>query len=154
MPVYALVRANADGRLGPHLRQATNGCPAVPDKPEKRADTAPPREPVCWGGNFHNGSIRAGAITMVGIATHFTDASLTERIVVDRTGLPGIYEIDLRWSASGLDAGVSSTTTVSEPSKYPSLFTAVQEQLGLKLEPRSELLDVLVVDRAEQPTPN
>jgi uncharacterized protein (TIGR03435 family) len=67
-------------------------------------------------------------------------ANATDRIVVDRTNLTGGYQIDLEWSPD-------QTAT-----DKPSIFTAVQEQLGLKLESTRATVDVLVVDHVERPT--
>jgi len=69
--------------------------------------------------------------------------------VVDMTGLQGQYEIHLEWSPASFEPQPADQPT------GPSLYTAVQEQLGLKLEARKGPLDVLVVDRAEKiPTYN
>jgi len=71
------------------------------------------------------------------------------QIVIDMTGLPGQYKIHLEWTPA------PSTTTPLEQPTGPTIFTAVQEQLGLKLEARKGPLDVLVVDQAEKiPTDN
>ena len=69
------------------------------------------------------------------------------RLVVDKTGLPGRYNITLQWAPQG---------TPDNPSNAPgsSMFTALQEQLGLKLEPSKGTLDIVVVDHAEQPSEN
>jgi uncharacterized protein (TIGR03435 family) len=69
----------------------------------------------------------------------------TDRPVLDKTGLTGKYAFELHFTPDG---------TPAEPGSPPSLFTAVQEQLGLKLEPRKEAVEVLVIDRAERPTEN
>jgi len=66
--------------------------------------------------------------------------SLTGRPVVDRTGLTGTFDIDLTWSATGDDGA--------------SIFTALQEQLGLKLEPSKGQADVVVIDTVRPPTPD
>ena len=66
--------------------------------------------------------------------------SLTGRPVVDRTGLTGTFDIDLKWSATGDDG--------------PSIFTALQEQLGLKLEPSKGPFEVVVIDAIRRPTPD
>jgi uncharacterized protein (TIGR03435 family) len=66
---------------------------------------------------------------------------LLDREVIDQTGLSGVYDVNVQWtpdSATG-DLGVS-------------LFTAVQEQLGLKLESTKSRVDVIVVDHVERPT--
>jgi uncharacterized protein (TIGR03435 family) len=71
-------------------------------------------------------------------------------VVVNRTGLTGGFDVDLYWSPARTAVGGAVPPEVDGP----SLFTAVQEQLGLKLEPRTERQDVYVVDSIERPTPN
>jgi uncharacterized protein (TIGR03435 family) len=65
------------------------------------------------------------------------------RVVLDRSALDGIYDAELRWTPDGTDS-----------SGPPSLFTAVQEQLGLKLESTKAPVEVLVIDHVERPTPD
>ncbi len=72
-------------------------------------------------------------------------SKITGRVVVDKTGLDGRYDFKLLWTADDAPA------TDSDP---PTLFTAIQEQLGLKLEAAKEPVPVLVVDHVDQPTPN
>ncbi|GGA77835.1 hypothetical protein GCM10011507_31350 [Edaphobacter acidisoli] len=69
-----------------------------------------------------------------------------DRPVVDETGLAGRYDFTLKWSPDNLP--------VSEPDAAPGIFTAVQEQLGLKLEATKGPADVLVIDHVERPSPN
>ena len=69
-----------------------------------------------------------------------------DAVVNDRTGLEGPFEIVLQWNPE--------SSRPSTDSSLPSLFTAVQEQLGLKLDPRTEPQDVYVVDSIERPSPN
>ncbi len=68
------------------------------------------------------------------------------RTVVDKTGVTGSYDFDLRFDPGDDPAG--------KPSDDPDLFTAVQEQLGLKLQATHASVPVLVVDHVERPTPN
>ena len=70
------------------------------------------------------------------------------RPVIDHTGLTGRWDIDLEFSGTG------PLTTADTPDAPTSVFTAVQEQLGLKLEPRKERMDVLVIDHVQMPTPD
>ena len=77
--------------------------------------------------------------------------SMLGKPVVDRTGLTASYDIDLHWAAMDLHADETASATTSEG---PSLFTALQEQLGLKLVPNKEKFEVLMVDHVEQPSPN
>jgi uncharacterized protein (TIGR03435 family) len=72
----------------------------------------------------------------------------TGRTVIDKTGLTGLYDFELHWTPE--DATPAQALQYSGP----SIFTAVQEQLGLKLEPATDPLDILVIDSAEPPTPN
>ena len=67
------------------------------------------------------------------------------RVVVDKTGLTDRYDVKLVWAADDASAGDGSA---------PSLFTAIQEQLGLKLEPAKEPVPVLVIDRVDMPSAN
>jgi uncharacterized protein (TIGR03435 family) len=79
-----------------------------------------------------------------------------ERLVEDRTGLPGMYAYDLRWAApvpSGPLNDGPPPPAVSD-SLPTSIFSAIQEQLGLKLEPTRTLAEFLVIDHIERPAPN
>jgi uncharacterized protein (TIGR03435 family) len=69
---------------------------------------------------------------------------MEHQIIVDQTGLTGEFQIQLHWAPG------SGTAGASDDASAPSLFTAVQEQLGLKLESRNGPLDTVVVDRAEE----
>jgi len=72
----------------------------------------------------------------------------TGRSVVDKTGLAGHYDFELRWTPDNI------SPTTEDDYSGPSIFAAVQEQLGLKLEPATAPLDVLVIDHAERPSEN
>jgi uncharacterized protein (TIGR03435 family) len=83
---------------------------------------------------------------MQGFAEFLSDEA--GRPVVDRTGLSGSYEMTLDWAPD--DAATPNDSTAG-----PSLFTALQEQLGLKLDATKGPLEMLVIDRAERtPTEN
>lgn len=80
------------------------------------------------------------------------------RVVVDKTGLSGRYDFDLRWTPDNL-----ADLLKSGPPEYrwrlpkvsgPSIFTALQEQLGLRLNPTKGPVDVLVIDQLKRPSPN
>ncbi len=70
------------------------------------------------------------------------------RVLLDRTGLTGKYTFKLQWSTQNLSAAPSSDTTGA------SLFSALEEQIGLRLESAKAPVDVLVVDHVAQPSPN
>jgi len=72
-----------------------------------------------------------------------------DRKVIDETGLAGAYKIDLKWEPDP-PAGAPA----SELAKGPTIFTALQEQLGLKLESAKRPVDVLVIDHVERPSEN
>jgi uncharacterized protein (TIGR03435 family) len=70
------------------------------------------------------------------------------RPIIDKTGLTGSYRIALELDLLGF------IRTAPSPGNPPSVFAALQEQLGLKLEPSRALIDVLVIDRLQRPTAN
>lgn len=91
------------------------------------------------------GRITASGATMTQLAGWFSNANGIERPVIDQTGLTGHYDFTLAWSNPL--AGTPDSTD-------PSIFTAMPEQLGLKLEPRQVPVEVFVIDRAEIPDEN
>jgi uncharacterized protein (TIGR03435 family) len=72
--------------------------------------------------------------------------------VVDRTGLTGTYDLELTWTPEAPPAGRDGAPPVDP--NGPSVFTALQEQLGLKLEATTGPVEVLVIDSADRPTPD
>ena len=79
-------------------------------------------------------------------------ASQLQQPVVDKTGLTGRYDFTLRWAAEQLSLVPGTPTADAE--KSPSLFTALREQLGLRLTSTRGPLEVLVIDHAEKPSEN
>lgn len=75
------------------------------------------------------------------------------RPVVDRTDLPGSYDFTLEWNLDDVQQSEPGGTIGASPAR-PSIFTAIQEQLGLKLEPSKAPVEVLVIDHAEKPSEN
>jgi len=80
------------------------------------------------------------------------------RIVFDRTGLSGSYDFTLSWTPDQMPQGFNQKVAAgglapADPNG-PSIFTAVQEQLGLKLDAERGAVDVLVIDRVEKPVGN
>jgi uncharacterized protein (TIGR03435 family) len=76
------------------------------------------------------------------------------RMVLDRTGLNGSFDLDLVWTpVAPADASANGVPTASVD-VGPSIFTALQEQLGLKVESTKGPVDVLVIDHIERPTPD
>jgi uncharacterized protein (TIGR03435 family) len=137
-PVYALRMANTGREFGPRLRPAVDVCPSG----------------AC-NIRFGPGALLARG---VGIATLASELSMwVDRIVTDHTGLTGAFDLDLEWTPDQLPAAPAAISTPDPPARSanaPSIFTAVREQLGLRLEPERGQVDVLVVDRAERPAAN
>jgi uncharacterized protein (TIGR03435 family) len=135
MPVYALVLTRPDRRLGPQVRASMVDCEAIAAAAKSGGGTPPPAPgagPRC-GININNNHLRMSAQRMTDLARNLS--IMTDRFVVDRTGLDGLFDLELQWNdADG-----------------PSLATAVQEQLGLKLDAQRGLVDVLVIDSAQRP---
>jgi uncharacterized protein (TIGR03435 family) len=79
-------------------------------------------------------------------------APFAGRPVVDKTGLSGAFDLDLTWTPEQVSAGPEGTQSQTAPSSDSvSLFTAVQEQLGLKLDAQRGPVDVVVIESAERP---
>ena len=133
-PVYALVLLRSDARLGPGLK---------PSAPQQRpAGSA--RFPLT---SLSNGLARISGshVTLDSFATVLTSSVFSQR-VIDRTGLKGEFELDLQFAP---DSGVTQRA-----SELPSIFTAVQEQLGLRLQPERGPVPFLVIDSIQRPTPD
>lgn len=102
------------------------------------------------------GVVSQGSITGKGTAVSQIVASAGSAIgmpVRDMTGLSGYYEFTLKWTPE--DTLLAGGNTPADPDRPPSIFTALQEQLGLKLEPRKVPIEIVVVDHVERvPTEN
>jgi uncharacterized protein (TIGR03435 family) len=164
--IYALVLARDDGRLGSNLKRTTVDCAAI--RAERRAgqdspgfagklDDPPLCRSVAIGRRDGDGGITAvlgaGGTTMSNLATLLTPYA--GRIVVDKTGVAGEFDLVLQFAPPGgpstNPAGDAVSVAVEE---RPSIFTALQEQLGLTLESQRGPVEYLVIDSVEQPTPD
>jgi uncharacterized protein (TIGR03435 family) len=143
-PVFALTRARSDGPPG--LVASKVDCDAV--NAARRAGRRPEGPMPANGAPPCAWSVSAGDAVVLRFGglplSRLSDAvGLPDgRVVIDRTGLTGPYEFTLRYS------------TDPAPADIPSLFVALEEQLGLKLVPDRASLPVLVIDHIERPTPN
>jgi len=156
-PVYALVKSQVDGKLGGRLKPSTVDCSPrqlVAGSVAPTIEPLPPRSNPCgiYVTSFgdRGGAVTTRAKTIADLASAL--GSTLDRSVVDRIGLQGTYEFDLTWGAD--DARITPGTAGTAASDTPSLFTALQEQLGLKLESTRGPVDVLVIDSVERPTPD
>lgn len=149
LPVYALIIS----RRGPKIENAKPG------------DTYPNGVKDIYGSG-HENIMRMGRGMIIGQAVPIASFArvLTSRVhrpVVDRTGLKGDYDIKLQWtpaemqysSPSDADEGGSNASSPAYQSG-PSIFTAIQEQLGLKLDSQRAPVEILVIDHVERPSEN
>ncbi|HET9467428.1 MAG TPA: M56 family metallopeptidase, partial [Vicinamibacterales bacterium] len=147
MPVYALVTARADKSPGSQLRRVDVDCAAENARAmaARRGGAPPPpmdanKMPAC-GMRTRPGNVIARGATLQQLARNLSQ--FLGRTVVDRTGLDGAFDLNLEWSPEQ-----------TPNATLPSIFTAVQEQLGLRLESHRTQVEVLVIDRVERPTPD
>ena len=183
LPIYALVLARDDGRLGPDLQPSAPDCVTMIETQGRgrggpgadRRGGPPPLDgrgrgrgpggpgppafdgpPPCGsrGGGF--GRFRAGGTTMAQLAANLSGEA--QRVVIDRTGLTGFYDVTLTFTPDPGQLPLAPPPPgVERPAidpNGPSLFTAIQEQLGLKLESSRGPVEVVVIDSIEQPTEN
>ena len=129
MPIFALTPGKTGSKLKP---SSTTG------DPER---------------SFNHGILQAKRVDMATLA-RFLSEGQTGRPVIDETGIPGKFDFRLEWTPDpSLDPLQAASQTPPSDAGI-SVFTALQQQLGLKLEPRTSPADALVVKRAELPTAN
>jgi uncharacterized protein (TIGR03435 family) len=152
LPAANLVLARADGKLGPHLLRGTDA-----DADCKAALTVQPdfsKGPPPCSQMFSIGQFRARGLTMERLAQVLTNGMSGFSFVFDETHLDGIFNIDLfEYRPEGLaPTPPADWNGVKWPSPdTPGIFTALEEQLGLKLEPIKGPMDVIVIDHIERP---
>jgi uncharacterized protein (TIGR03435 family) len=187
LPIYNLVLARSDGRLGASLKQTSPECLA--EMQSRRGGPGPgpgPGGPAAAGGgpggpppggpgrgpgppplDFNQpapcGSMRIGPGLAGASGQPIAQllqmlAQFSGRPVYDKTGLTGMYDFDLKWAPDpGTNAGPLGPPPPGAPAlpvdpDAPNLYTAVQEQLGLKLESARGPVEVVVIDRIERPS--
>jgi uncharacterized protein (TIGR03435 family) len=166
-PIYELVLARSDGQLGPKLQVTTTDCaalmagrrgggpgPALPN----------PNERMQCGMFMAPNRIQAGGTPIAQLAQLLSPR--LGRVVIDKTGLKGNYDFTLEFTPDpGMGGGPGGPGGPGEPPpgapalpvvdpNAPSLPTALQEQLGLKLESRRGPVEMLVIKSVELPTPD
>jgi uncharacterized protein (TIGR03435 family) len=152
MPVYALVVDRADKRLGPSIHVSTSDCVGP-------GGTAPPESVVfnkLCAVRGRPGSYTGEGASVAQLARALGGFPAVGRPVVDRTALDGVFDWTLQWTPSFNTASAGDAAAVANPdaSASVSLFTALREQLGVKLDALRLPIDVLVIDRAELPAPD
>jgi len=152
MDVLALVLARDDGTPGPNLKKSDSDCGANLDTPRDQLPTPAPDAPQCGilpggpGRFLTRGLDLRGFSAILGL--------VVGKPVVDRTGLVGGYDLEVRYTpdqfaatALALRPGAAAPQGVDPDG--PSLYAALEDQLGLKLEPTRAPVDVLVIDHIE-----
>jgi uncharacterized protein (TIGR03435 family) len=156
LPVYALTVARRDGQLGPRIKPAATDCLALmtqaPGGVPVQSPRLPDGRPACGMQRDGTGKVMAGGTTLTMLAISMLTGP-AGRLVVDQTGLTGGYDFDLEFAmeAPGAPPAADAATAVSD---RPGLFTALEEQLGLKLQATRAPIPVTVIDRVSQPTEN
>ena len=145
LPMYALVVA----RNGPTLKASDGDCPAGAQPPK------PPAVPC--GAFMMSRNQLSGQKVPLGQLTAALSRILA-RQVVDKTGLTGRYDLKLEWTPDETQArlgpGDPGPGQPPPESSGPSIFTAIQEQLGLRLESQKGPVEMFVIDHAEKPDDN
>src|SRR5256885_124771 len=147
IPVYALVVAKP-GELGPNLRRDENCDPGSKDMIQPAPGSPEPAGPMaCGADGFNPAHLWARGMTLNYILIALGRTTI-DRVVVDHTGLTGKFDWEVQW--------IPETLSINAPqwSDGPSIFQAFRDQLGLKLEPTRDRVDVLVIDHVQRPTPD
>jgi uncharacterized protein (TIGR03435 family) len=160
LPIYNLVLARTDARPGPKLRPSNGDCDAViaaraAARASGAAEAPPPplkpgERPTCAQTGVPGHIIGQGETipNFANLLTLLLERGM--RPVIDKTGLTGRFDFDIVYTPEpdpargGLPPGVDPNG--------PPIFTALQEQLGLKLESTKAPYDIVVIDHAEMPT--
>jgi len=104
-----------------------------------------------------------GVISLVGRNTGLNgvanglQSNILDKPVVDQTGLTGRFDFQMRFTpdpTQWANLGVPATANPNDLDAPPDIFTAFEQQLGLKLQPTKAVVDVMVIDRIERPSPN
>ena len=152
IPVYQLVRGNRDDRLGSGMRRSTADCQSIQRAADEAAKGGPPApnpntpDRMVCGMRVSVGRIQFGGRPLATLTNVLT--AMTQRRVVDRTGLTGDWEFDISFNPPSPPPGIELPPPDPDAA---SLFTVLQEQLGLKLEATRLPLSVMQVDRVELP---
>jgi uncharacterized protein (TIGR03435 family) len=151
MPVYALMAA----KNGPKLPEAKEGgCVKFgPDSPPPPLPAPGQLPPILCGGFLRAPNLlQAGKVDMKQLVNVLSD--VLGRPVIDKTGYTGTFDVKLEFSPEGTSFGGGGFRPPPSDDSKPSIFTALQEQLGLKLESQKGPGEVLIIDHAEKASEN
>ena len=138
LPIYELVMAKSGSKLMPSVAQLPSSADDHPAKP---------RSSIRFAGKGRLEGNDADATMLITVLS--MQPEIGGRLVVDKTGLKGQYDFTLKWTP---DIGAAAEQPASDAG--PSLFTALQEELGLRLQSTKAPVDVLVIDHVELPSEN
>jgi uncharacterized protein (TIGR03435 family) len=131
------------------LRIAKSGSKLRPPHPEQDLHAGIPPNRINFLGR---GDMEGHSALMSNLVRSLaSETEIAGRPVVDKTGLTGGYDFTLRWTPDDPAPGAAPDDPNAE---WPSLFTAIDEQLGLKLTPEKQPIDIIVVDSVEMPSEN
>jgi uncharacterized protein (TIGR03435 family) len=150
LPIYALVL----GKNGPKL-SATKLPPLGSERAASAAQQANRGSDVT--GNGSDFTAVANGVTLAQLAAILArEPEVGGCVVQDQTGLSQEYDFTLRWTRENLSAprGTETDAVVPADSSGPSLFSALQQQLGLRLEPKKGPVDTIVIEHVERPSGN
>jgi uncharacterized protein (TIGR03435 family) len=152
-PIFHLVMARSDGRLGPNLTSSSPACQAIIAERQAAAKLPDLNQP-CGSGRSLPGSFTFSGSPLTRLISALSD--ITGRPVIDKTGLTGLYDVTLKFAYEGRMPGVMGPLGAPPGAPVdpdaPSLSAALQEQLGLKLEGARGPVEIVVIDRFEKPT--
>jgi uncharacterized protein (TIGR03435 family) len=136
--VYALVTARTDGKLGAQIKPSTHDCQASqPGTPSPCGMNSSVNQTV--------GRMTGTGQSMESLASALASFGLS-RMVLDRTGVKGQFDFEMRWTPD--------TVRGAQADEAPSIFAALQEQLGLRLDSQRGPVEFLVVDSIQRPAPD
>jgi uncharacterized protein (TIGR03435 family) len=160
MPVYALALARTDRKLGARLRPFEGECLDLKGPPASLPAQLPAQLPASSKGpspcilGLATGRLSARGMLLSNLASTLATFPAVRRRVIDRTGLTGPFDFDLEWTPTVTPAASAAPGTPIPSDAGPNLFTALQEQLGLKLESAQEAVSVLIIDSVNRPSPD
>ena len=150
MPVYALTEAKG-GFKAPGPNELSCAEPG-PDSPPASDEIGPCGRARVTIGRMGSAQIKGGKISMAELARVLSN--LMGRTVLERTGVDGEFDVHLQFGLDDAIFGIPRPPGVAAENGPPSIFVAVQEQLGLKLESTKGPVEVLVIDHVERPSGN
>jgi uncharacterized protein (TIGR03435 family) len=152
LPIYTLVAVPGRVRLRPSEvdQAACDARRAAIQRREPVPPITPGARPICGAGRSAPGMITAVGSSMDALTS--TLSPFVSRVVTNRTGLAGLFDFELKWTPDSIPQAPADAPPLNIDPNGPSIFTALQEQLGLKLESTRGPVDVVVIDRVQRPT--